>query len=428
MTLPEAMDHARSHHPEVRAALARVAAQRAAASVPRAQWYPVFGVTAQLFAATANNTTGTYVNQPFMDIPRIGATRVASPGTMEPSASTFAGVGGLQELFDFGRIAAQSAAEDALVDVEQQRARTRTLDVTFGVEEAYYAVLAAKSIVKASDDAYDRAKVHRDLAKAGVDAGLRPPIELTRAEAELSKLDIGRTKARGNVSIAQAVLAASAGVDDAALDAAPAPSVRELPALSDALARASTNDPRILEMLAQLHADEQRTRAIGAEMRPDFSFTATFSGRAGGAPPSSGNSTEFGGWVPYIPNWDAGIVFSWPIYDGTVSARKAAARAREDVHREEIAAAKQGVAATVRQAYISVTVARDAVPGLERAVKAAEANYVQADARFRAGLGTSVELADAEGLRTEAEIELALGEFELVRSRAALGRAIAEGM
>jgi outer membrane protein TolC len=75
-----------------------------------------------------------------------------------------------------------------------------------------------------------------------------------------------------------------------------------------------------------------------------------------------------------------------------------------------------------------VIVARDALPGLERAVEAAVANYAQADARFKAGLGTSVELADAEALRADAEIQLALGRFELARARAALGRAIAEGL
>ena len=44
----------------------------------------------------------------------------------------------------------------------------------------------------------------------------------------------------------------------------------------------------------------------------------------------------------------------------------------------------------------------------------------------KAGLGTGVELADAETLRTDAEIQFALGRFEVARARAALGRAIAE--
>ena len=44
------------------------------------------------------------------------------------------------------------------------------------------------------------------------------------------------------------------------------------------------------------------------------------------------------------------------------------------------------------------------------------------------GLGNAVELADAEAVRTDAEIQLALGQFEVARARAAFGRAIAEGL
>ncbi|HZS42534.1 MAG TPA: TolC family protein, partial [Polyangia bacterium] len=56
------------------------------------------------------------------------------------------------------------------------------------------------------------------------------------------------------------------------------------------------------------------------------------------------------------------------------------------------------------------------------AVDAARANQAQADARFRAGLGTIVELADSEALLTGAELELAIGRFTVARARAALGR------
>lgn len=427
ISLPDAVAWARDHHPAIRAALARVAAQKVSASVPRSQWLPTFGVTAQLFGGTANNTTASYVGQPFMDIPRIGGTRVASPGTFEPSASTFAGVGGTQEIFDFGRIAAQAAAEDALVDVEKQRARDRVLDVTFDVREAYFAVLVARSIVKSSDDAYERARAHRDLAKAGVESGLRTPIELTRAEAELAKRDIARITARGGLATAQTVLAAAVGSDSPALDAIATDERADVPALDEAVRLGERSDPRVLEAAAHLRAEEERTRAIGAELRPDLSFTATFSGRAGGAPPSSGPSTEYGGWVPYVPNWDVGVVFSWPIFDGTVLARKSASRAREDVRREELGAIRREAEVEVREAWVAVEVARQAIPAFERARAAAEANYAQADARFKAGMGTSIELADAENVRTTAEVELALGTFKLARARASLGRAMAEG-
>jgi outer membrane protein TolC len=132
--------------------------------------------------------------------------------------------------------------------------------------------------------------------------------------------------------------------------------------------------------------------------------------------------------LPVIPNWDAGLVISWPIFDGTVNARERAARAREDVARDEIDAARLRAVMDVRRTYVQVDVARAALPSLQRAVDAARANYAQAEARFRAGLGTSVELADAEALRTDSEIQLAVGVFDLARARAAFGRAIAEGI
>jgi outer membrane protein len=431
MSLDEALAFARAHQPEIRAALARVSAEQSAAGIPRGQWLPLVGVTAQLFGATANNTTGTFVTPGFMDLPRIGGTRAVSSGTWQPYASTIAAAGINQEIFDFGKIAAQAAAADARVDVERQRARGTSLEVTFDVQEAFFAVLASKAVVKASEDAYERSRVHRDLAKAGVDAGLRSPIEATRAEADLTRFDIGRIRARGGLETARAVFASTVGVTDPALDAGGEvpQNAPDVPVLEEAIAKASARDPRLLAALARLRAEELRTRAIGAELRPAVSLTGTISGRAGGATASgNGQSADANGWLPNVPNWDVGVVFTWPLFDGVIDARKNASHALEEVRRQEIDVVRTQQIAVMRQAYVTVTVARTALPGFQRAVEAARANYAQADARFRSGLGTSVELADAEAIRTDAEIQVALGQFQLARARAELGRAISEGL
>jgi len=129
-----------------------------------------------------------------------------------------------------------------------------------------------------------------------------------------------------------------------------------------------------------------------------------------------------------VPNWDVGVVLSLPLFDGTIGARQDTSRALAKVREQELAVARERDTAAIRRSYVSVGVAREVLPGLARAVDAARANYAQADARFRSGLGTSVELADAEELRAAAEIQLALGQFELARARASFGRAIAEGI
>jgi len=437
-TLPEAIAYAHAHQPAIHAALSRVAARMEQAKIPSGQWLPRFGVTAQAFAMTDNNTTGTFAQPFYMDIPRIGGTGVVpdfGSATLSPYGSTFVGAGLLQEVFDFGRIGAQRAAADALADSQKHSADAARLDIDFSVEEAYFSVFAARSIIVASDEAYDRARVHRDLAKKGVDAGLRSPIELTRAEADLARFDVGRIKARGELSIAQSVLAAAIGSPDAADDVSgTAPTPAEMPTLAEAQRLAQQRDPQLAAALSSLKAAQEHTRAVGAEMRPDLSLTATVSGRAGGAPynaPGAGGATTTptgAGWIPEIPNWDVGIVLSWPLFDGVIVARRDAAHTEEQVRRDEIDLRREQEMAQVNQAYVSVQVARSALVALQNSVIAARANYDQANARFVSGIGNAVELADAEAVRTNAEIQLALGEFELARARAAFGRAIAEGL
>jgi|HubBroStandDraft_1064217.scaffolds.fasta_scaffold01907_7 outer membrane protein len=429
MTVAEALAYAHAHQPAIRAALSRVETRIAEAKIPSGQWLPTVTATAQLFAMTANNTTGTYVDPDFMDIPRIGATPATTTGRLSPYASTFVGAGVLQELFDFGRIGAQRAAADALVTVERDVADTARLDIDFGVEESFFSVLAAKAIVHAAEEAYARSLVHRDLAKRGVDSGLRSPIDLTRAEADLARYDVDRVRARGGLSVAQTVLAASIGAPEAGIDAADqAVRPSDMPTLRDSIALAQQRNPRLTAALAQLKATEDQARAIGAELRPNLSVTATLSGRAGGAPASSGLAPTSEGWVPNVPNWDAGLLVIWPLFDGVVVARQDAAVAEEQVRRDEIDVSRLLVVAQVRETFEKVQVARSAIVALENSAVATRANWEQADARFRAGVGNAVELADAEAIRTDAEIALAIGQFDLEQARAAFGRSIAEGL
>jgi outer membrane protein len=166
---------------------------------------------------------------------------------------------------------------------------------------------------------------------------------------------------------------------------------------------------------------------VGALLRPELLLAASFSGREGGAPPSSGDRARFSGWLPDVPNFSFGLVLSWPLYDGTVVAARRVSRAREQVQRAELSVAQQQQVAAVQRAVVDVEVAPGALAGLVRALDAARANYDQAEARFRAGLGNAVEPADAEALRTEGEINLAPGRFAVWRATVALQRLTGEG-
>ncbi len=417
VTIDEALRIAREKHPLLRVDEARVARASARVEVASAGWQPLVGFTAQGFLATANNTTGTYVGRRGVDVPRIGGTRVARDGAWAPDVSTFAGVGLAQEVFDFGRLRAEGRAARVEVDAERARGAVDWFRVVTDVEDGCFDVLAAHAVVHATEDALARARAHRDLASASASTGLRPPIELTRAEAEVARVLAQHARAEEALALSQATLAGAMGVDDDAVDVV-APSDGAEPA------EVRARHPRLVAAEALVRVSEARARAVAAEGRPDLSLTATLSGRAGGATPSgAGERPRWGGYAPTVPNWDAGLVFTLPIWDGVQAARVGAARSDVDARRAELAAVTTDVDRVLRVARRAVALTEAAIPGLLRSVAAARANQAQADARSRAGIGTAVEVADAEALRTEAEVGLALAQLRVARTKRALRRA-----
>ncbi len=431
MTLPQALTYAREHQPQIKSVLAELRARQAEAQVPRAQWMPQVGATAQLFGATANTTTTVYLGVPEADVPRVGASKSVTSGSWSPSASTLAAISLDQEVYDFGRIAAQMAVADAYVDYARANADTIALDVQLGVEEAFDAVLAAKDVLTATEAAYRRALTNRDYAQAGTKSGLRPPIDLTRAQADVAQLEARLIRAQTGLRAARAAFAASMGSDALEIDATPSPEgTAAAPAFEEALRTAAAKNPAIVAALARLRAQQAATSAIFREMLPNLFASAGLSGRAGGATPSSGPAdVPYGdGWIPDVANWHLGLVLQWNVFDGTILARRAASAAREEAAQADLELVRMNVALGTERAYLDLDAAIQAVPRLQQAVTAARANQAQAEARFRAGLGTIIELTDAETLLTNAELELAIGVFNVARARAELGRVMGQAV
>jgi outer membrane protein TolC len=426
VTLKEAITYARAHQPSLAAARARAEVARAQAQLPRAAWSPKITAGAELLVGTTNNTTASYAGPLGFDIARIGGTPANATVSYDPHPSTLAGVGVRQEVYDFGRLGAQAAALDLFARSADEDAQSADLDLVLFVEESFYAVAGARAVEQAADAAVKRAQEHRDFANANVTAQLRPPIELTRAEADLARRQADHVKAAGALQAAQQVLAAAIGAPDPALDAG-ADDVSYAPPISEAsLGDLDRREPALRAAIDALRGQHALTGAIEKELLPEVVLSAGVTGRAGGAPVATNPTPAGAGWLPDVPNYDALVAISWPLFDRTVDARAEISRRLEHQRAAEVDTRREQLRAAIAQAYADLDVAEKALPSLQRAVDAATANQQQADARFSKGLGTSVELADAEALLTDSQIQLAVGQFQRARARARLARVIAE--
>lgn len=428
VALRDALEQARHQHVDLAVVRARVQAARLDAEVPQKRWQPTVGASAQFLAGTTNNTTASYLGSPLVDIPRIGSTRsVAGLGSLTPEPTTLATVGARQMLYDGGLVAAEQAVADAQLRAETQTARSAWLDVSLRVEEAWFAVRAAHQVLLAAEQARTRALAHRDLVAALVKQKLRPMADQTREEAQLQRSEVDVLQAQAGLAVTRALLAASMGVVEAEIDAAevsePLP---PSPSLEEAAQRAIRQSPRLQAAAARLAAQEAQTRVHEAEARPELHASAGVSMRAGGAQPSSGQPAELGGWLPEVPNWFAGVVLNWPLYDAHKSAQTRTSQAHAQILAREIEAMREARRVTVQRAWATVQFALQTLPALQKAQEAARLNDAQAQALLQRGLNSGVEVTDAATRLAEADIAVATGQFQAARARAQLARAMAE--
>ena len=273
--------------PSLQAAQARIEVAKAAASSVRAEWLPQLGATAQLFYGTMNNSTAMFLGCA-PSICRASVAVAAMAASAMPIPRRWWRWVCDQPIYDFGRFALAAAA-DAETAGARSRALAEGLDVGLSVETLFYSVLSAHAVERAAEEAYRRSLVRRDMVKASVDRGLRPAIDLTRAEADLTRFAVGCTRAAGGFEQAQALLAAVVGVPDLLLDAAPAEPARVdvdatpalLPPLGEAIAEALSRDPGLQVALARLAAQQAGTRATTLRLAPSLALSAGLSGRAG---------------------------------------------------------------------------------------------------------------------------------------------------
>lgn len=425
MTLAEALTYASSHQPEIKLALAELAVRQAEARVPRAGWLPRLGMQAQWIVGTVNQTTGSFINVPGVEVTRIAGTPVSPSTSWSPSPSSLVAATLNQQIFDFGRIAAQAAVADALTDVAHASASAVQLDIGLRVEEAFSAVLAAKHILTATQEAYKRAQAHDRLAETGVKSGMRPPIDRTRAQADLAQAEVQRTRAETGLVTARAALAAVIGSSELEVDAAEVQNGERLfPGLDEALRIADANSPEVVAALARLRAERAETSAATRELLPNVYFSGSIWGNAGGAAVANTDPAIGGGWLPSVGNFTLSLVLQWRLFDATLIARRSVSHSREAVGRAAIEVTRREIVLKVQQSYLDLLAAQKTLPGLTARVDASKANLNQAEARFRAGLGNIVELTDAETLLVNSELELAVGQFSVARAVAQLARAL----
>lgn len=421
MRLSDAVRQAAERYGSVQVSEEHVAEAAASLRLARTAYLPKVDAIAQVNRATRNNVFGLQFPQ--------GLPTVSGPPLEQNSTSSVWGssVGFLVawEPFDFGL----RKANDEVARSAQRRASAAVVrsrhELAALVCDAYLTVLAAEQTFQQAEASVRRAEVFERVVEGLVNAKLRPGVELSRARAESAAARTQRVQARRAVDVAKALLARFVNVEPAALGLIPgrlsdAPPVAAAPTLDVAA------HPAAKEQDAAMDEAAARVRAAGKAWAPRFHVLGSVYARGTGARASGETLGGLNGLGPSIHNWAAGIGVTFPLMERPVQrARRDAEAARlrgEGKKREQLISDLTG---QMNSAVASLAAAREIAANMPNLLESARATERQALARYRAGLGNAMEVADAQRQLTMSEVDSAVA--RLAVWRALLGVAKAQG-
>jgi len=291
------------------------------------------------------------------------------------------------------------------------------LDLRLEVARAYWALVTARDTVRVLEAAL--ATADRSLAdvRTRVEAGLLPPNDVSRSEAQRARQELLLIEARGRVDAVTIDLDRLLGLPEGTpIETAdgletPPPS-HDSPAL---VGEALKQRPELAALADRALAAEARIAAIGTARKP---LVAVNSGVDWANP----NPRIFPRQDTWQESWDLSLNVSWQLFDwGKNAAERAEAQFAVAALNQRRAETEQQIRADVRKQVLDLGTTRAALAPARLAVTAArETQRVVAD-RFEAGVSTTLDVLDAQLAVLQAELDRTrvLADLRLAEARLA---------
>jgi outer membrane protein len=425
LRLEDAIELALRRHPRILAARDQTRAAEARVGQAQAQYYPRVDGWLQYLRASENGSLAAFHGVPGLS--RVGGSIRVNEETGEAvrwhhSFNNYLVALIVQQMiYDFGRTQGAVGAQRAYVKAAKMNELLVQQMVAYGVMQAFYEVKAAREGVRVAEEAIKTTHGILELARAGFDAGLRPPSEKARAEADVAAAEVALIRANVELQMARARVANAVGAAgslyEPADEALEAPA--EVPSETENVKIAVRNRPELRLLDFQREGVSQTLRSVKAEQRPRIDALAGVNSRGHFLTDAATQMDPYSRF-----NWNVGVVINVPMFQGLlIRKRKEELRAEMKAIDGSQEAIRQAVVLEVQQALALVHAADQAVKASLKGVEAAKLALDTSQGRYEAGLGTLIELVDAQATYVAARSQFVQTTYERHLARAVLSLA-----
>jgi len=385
LTLDQCVAIAVKYHPNLAASQATVEAQKALVEQALAAYYPQLNYNNSYTAFTTNFSTSPISN------PAGGAIGAPSQGpnryrwTYTDVLST--GPTASLTIWDFGRTPNNVKLNRENVKASQENFISTKQTVILNVKIAYYGVLQAQYLIDVAQDTVNQTKQHLEQAQGYYQAGTRPKIDVTTAEVNQANAELALIQTKNNFAVARATLNNAMGLRQDlsfAIEKEIEVKPKVIP-LAEILNTAYERRPEILSFKAQERSQEAAIKLAQASYYPILSGNASYLFR------STGFDQTF--------YWDSFLsaTLSIPLFSGFLTPNQVAQqRANLRNLQAQDETTRQNIRLEAETAYLSLNLAIQQIEVTQKAVEQAKENQDLANGRYQVGVGSPLEITDAE--------------------------------
>jgi len=301
-----------------------------------------------------------------------------------------------QLITDFGRTTNLVASANLAAKAENQNALATKEQILLAVDQAFYNSLQAQAVLTVAQQTVADRQTVADQVGALYRSKLKSELDSSFANVNLAQAKLLLLDAENNVNAAQASLSAVLGfpslqnfqlAEDTAAVTPPSDNVDDL------ISSAFTMRPEILALEFQSESAQKFQKAERDLLLPDIRAL----GAVGDTPVRN----------PIISNWygAVGVNVEIPVFNGFLySARAREAALRSQATQERLRDIRDRIARDVRTSWLNAKTAYDRLAVTQQLLEQANLGLNLAQARYKLGLGSIVELSQAQLQQTQAQI------------------------
>jgi len=293
-----------------------------------------------------------------------------------------------QLIWDFGqtlnkiKVAKESLSAAQYAFLESQE------NTILNAQKGYYEVMRAQLLLEAEKDNLDMMKTHLDRTKGFFEVGYRQAYDVTKDEVNVANASLDLVTAKKNFELAKVTLNNIMG--NAGGTAYRVAEISDFtPAeinLDESLKAAASNRVELSKLQAQARAAQADLEAKKKGNWPTISV--------GGTHQVSDTSTP---GVGNTRSWNAGPQISWPWFDGfKTKSEIEAAQANLKIAQLAIQDEMLSIALEVQSSVLTLDESKERISATQKLLQQTKENLSIANARYEEGLGSIIEVSDAE--------------------------------